>query len=195
MKKRKRQISQSDLIGYVYLIESPIGYKIGKTKSIHDRAAIFNVKLPFEWRFKKTFLTPYYHALEKYLHEYFNKVKINGEWFDLNENQVEEFDEVCNAFKIMVTANLKMVKGVTYDVSGTSTAIVVWPDINNKIQEYCIKVCSDGSLEIFSSYVEEDLIVDIENHIIRVYHKKDAENFDIDSSYPSFVDKFEIPNA
>ena len=40
-----------DTLGFVYIIKSKLGYKIGHSKEIHHRNKIFNVKLPFQWEF------------------------------------------------------------------------------------------------------------------------------------------------
>ena len=37
-------------VGFIYLIKSKYGYKIGKSKKIQDRLSLFNVKLPFQNR-------------------------------------------------------------------------------------------------------------------------------------------------
>ncbi len=187
MKKSKKYIRQFDVVGYIYLIKSPLGYKIGKTKDINDRAAIFNVKLPFEWSFEKIFLVPHYHFLEKYLHNLFDNKKINGEWFNLEEKEIESLINACDSWKIVCNQNLEMLKNKTFDISGPDCAIVIWPDVSGEFKEYCIKLCNDGSLEIFSSYVDNELIVDIEKHIIRVYHKQDVDKFNIDAVYSRFL--------
>lgn len=70
--------------GFVYVISSGLGYKIGYTKSIHNRASVFNVKLPIEWDFHKIYPCQEYKKMEKALHELFSSKRINGEWFNLN---------------------------------------------------------------------------------------------------------------
>ena len=47
--------SKTTFFGFVYIIKSELGYKIGMTKSIHDRTKIFNVKLPIKWEFEKIY--------------------------------------------------------------------------------------------------------------------------------------------
>jgi len=75
-------------LGFVYIIKSKLGYKIGYSKEIHKRNKIFNVKLPFQWEFTKVFCLEEYKLFEKFLHNLFKNKKINGEWFDLNENDI-----------------------------------------------------------------------------------------------------------
>ena len=76
-------------VGYVYIIKSKLGYKIGKTKNIKNRLKIFDVKLPFEFEIKHYIKTVNYNELEKHLHSYFIDKNINGEWFDLNLSDIE----------------------------------------------------------------------------------------------------------
>lgn len=85
-----------DNLGFVYVIKSELGYKIGYSKEIHQRNKIFNVKLPFQWEFAKIFCLKDYKLFEKFLHKIFTTKKINGEWFDLNENDLTSIEKVYN---------------------------------------------------------------------------------------------------
>jgi hypothetical protein len=75
-------------LGFVYVIKSQLGYKIGQTKNIHQRRKVFNVKLPFHWDFELIFVMEDYIPFEKFLHKNFQNKRINGEWFDLNERDL-----------------------------------------------------------------------------------------------------------
>lgn len=76
--------------GYVYLIKSPTGaYKIGRTNNPENRMRTFNVKLPFEIEFIALIKTEDMVWLEKDLHDRFAAKRINGEWFSLDENDVD----------------------------------------------------------------------------------------------------------
>jgi len=75
--------------GYVYFLKSKHGYKIGKTKNIKKRMDVFGVKLPFEVKLKYLIKTSYWDVLEKDLHKKFESKKINGEWFDISEKDIE----------------------------------------------------------------------------------------------------------
>jgi hypothetical protein len=76
--------------GYIYLIESQLGYKIGKTKNINQRENFFSVKMPFEFSFLDYRLCIDYHALELELHAKYSHKRINGEWFSLSPQDVLE---------------------------------------------------------------------------------------------------------
>lgn len=76
--------------GFVYLLKSPSGaYKIGRTKNPKDRKRTFNVKLPFEIEFISLIKTPNMVNLERQLHDRFSRKHIDGEWFNLNEKDVQ----------------------------------------------------------------------------------------------------------
>lgn len=81
-------------LGFVYLIKSKLGYKIGYSKEIHNRNKIFNVKLPFQWEFAKIFCLQDYKLFEKFLHNIFVDKKLNGEWFDLDEEDLVSIEKV-----------------------------------------------------------------------------------------------------
>lgn len=76
--------------GFVYILKSEFGYKIGKSKDISKRNKIFEVKLPFPFKITHYIKTIHYHLLEKQLHEKYHDKLINGEWFELNENDINE---------------------------------------------------------------------------------------------------------
>lgn len=75
--------------GFIYVIKSDLGYKIGKTKNIDDRLKIFNVKLPFQWQFYMLYPSLIYSEIEIALHTVFSKDNINGEWFNLNQQDLD----------------------------------------------------------------------------------------------------------
>jgi hypothetical protein len=82
--------------GFVYIIKSGLGYKIGMTKSIHNRTRVFNVKLPIHWDFEKVYCLKDYKLLEKFLHSKFEHKKINGEWFNLSEEDLKLIEDFYN---------------------------------------------------------------------------------------------------
>lgn len=76
--------------GFVYLVKSPNGaYKIGRTKNPQSRAKTFGVLLPFEIEFLCLIKTKDMRQLEKELHERFATKRLNGEWFELSDEDVE----------------------------------------------------------------------------------------------------------
>lgn len=79
-----------DKSGYVYLLRGVQGaYKIGKTINPEDRIATFKLNLPFPIEYETIIYTENRHQLEKELHNRFKGRRINGEWFALDQEDVE----------------------------------------------------------------------------------------------------------
>lgn len=77
-------------LGYVYLLQSPTGaYKIGRTKNPKSRLKTFEVKLPFEVEFTALIQTRDMYQLEIDLHTKYASKKIKGEWFRLEQEDVD----------------------------------------------------------------------------------------------------------
>jgi hypothetical protein len=76
--------------GYIYLIRSDNkGFKIGYTTNPKNRITTLEVKLPFAIEYECLIKTDDIAALEKDLHTQFADKRINGEWFDLSEDDVK----------------------------------------------------------------------------------------------------------
>lgn len=69
--------------GYVYLLRSEYGYKIGKTVSMKSRTRLFEVKLPFRFSIEHFAHFQDYSQAERDLHDHFRTKRLEGEWFDL----------------------------------------------------------------------------------------------------------------
>jgi hypothetical protein len=80
-------------VGYIYLIKSTLGFKIGKSKNLSQRLNQFSIKMPFEHEciFSAKFRS--YHLVEKILHSHFSSKHINGEWFSLTEEDIKFIKE------------------------------------------------------------------------------------------------------
>lgn len=74
--------------GYVYLIKSPYGYKIGKTKNMKQRSQLFSVKLPFQIEILRYGWFEDYSAAESRYHRTYAQKRLEGEWFNLNEGDI-----------------------------------------------------------------------------------------------------------
>jgi len=75
--------------GTVYVIRSKYGCKIGSTKNIKSRRQLFAVKLPFSWELVYQAECENYRDIERELHQHFADKRLNGEWFDLDETDIE----------------------------------------------------------------------------------------------------------
>lgn len=70
--------------GFVYVIRSEYGYKIGKTVNLKNRTRLFEVKLPFPISIEHyAWFEDYSHA-ERSLHLHYHAKRLEVEWFALN---------------------------------------------------------------------------------------------------------------
>ena len=74
--------------GFVYLIKSPYGYKIGKSKNMKQRSQLFSVKLPFPIEIVHFGWFADYSAAEARYHRTYAHKRLEGEWFNLNEGDI-----------------------------------------------------------------------------------------------------------
>jgi hypothetical protein len=81
--------SKRPRVGYVYLVWSEHGYKIGKSVNVRQRTRLFSVKLPFPIRVEHFAKFSDYSQAEKTLHDYFHGQRLDGEWFQLSEADIE----------------------------------------------------------------------------------------------------------
>ncbi len=87
-------------MGYVYLIgmvEVPGKYKIGSTRSknIDKRLKQLQTGSSSELFVKDCYETEYPFKLEKMLHNRFKSSNLIGEWFELKENDINDFKSIC----------------------------------------------------------------------------------------------------
>ena len=81
-------------LGFLYVIKSDFGYKIGYSKIIENRNQVFSVKLPFDYEYHKIYQLERYKDMEKMLHELFQRNHINGEWFNLEANDFKMIEQL-----------------------------------------------------------------------------------------------------
>lgn len=74
--------------GYVYVIRSPYGFKIGKTVNMKSRTRLFEVKLPFPITVEHYAWFADYSTAEHELHRTFHAKRLEGEWFDLEPGDI-----------------------------------------------------------------------------------------------------------
>ncbi|MCP4370291.1 MAG: GIY-YIG nuclease family protein [Deltaproteobacteria bacterium] len=81
-----------DKLGYIYLIkEFHSGtYKIGRTVNVSKRANLFEVKLPFKIKLIHHFPASDMYEAESILHKKYKELRTNGEWFSLDQDDVNE---------------------------------------------------------------------------------------------------------
>lgn len=75
--------------GVVYVLKSAYGYKVGRTRNIPARMRAFGVHLPFIYTIPLCVWFDDCHAAERHYHKIFSEKRINGEWFDLLESDIQ----------------------------------------------------------------------------------------------------------
>lgn len=75
--------------GVVYILKSAYGYKVGRTRNVPNRMRTFGVKLPFIYTIPLCAWFEDCHAAETRYHELFASKRINGEWFDLDDSDIQ----------------------------------------------------------------------------------------------------------
>lgn len=83
-----RRLPRNGVPGYVFLIQSPHGYKIGKTANIQNRLRLFSVKFPFSVNLEHYAWFEDCSGAERALHTRFHAKRLEGEWFDLNDADI-----------------------------------------------------------------------------------------------------------
>lgn len=91
----KKKTQREKDVGYIYILKSELGYKIGKSKTLNNRMSVFNVKMPFAFESIFDAQIENYHSIEKELHELYADKNINGEWFNLSDEDIEAIKNIC----------------------------------------------------------------------------------------------------
>lgn len=82
--------------GHVYILKAENGlYKIGKAKNLTQRVTDLGIKIPMSIELVGSFETDDYTAAELSLHEKYKEKRGVGEWFCLNETDIEELMSMC----------------------------------------------------------------------------------------------------
>lgn len=79
----------------LYLIECQGFFKIGVAYDVARRMAELGIGNPFELVVKAVYGYPNAQAVEAVLHQKFSKQRIHGEWFSLDENDLNKFHMLC----------------------------------------------------------------------------------------------------
>jgi hypothetical protein len=76
--------------GVVYVLKSAFGFKVGRTRNVPARMRAFGVHLPFVYTIPLCAWFDDCHVAERRYHDMFAEKRINGEWFDLNESDIQQ---------------------------------------------------------------------------------------------------------
>ena len=85
--RRKRE-------GYVYFIKYGNDVKIGKTVDVETRLSHLTKSLPGEFALIHTIKTNDYSRCEKNFHDKYKEKRGSGEWFSLNDKDIEEIKKI-----------------------------------------------------------------------------------------------------
>lgn len=85
--------------GYVYLVKLDKHYKIGISVSPDERLKEFTL-LPYELENILILKVKDYDKREKELHEHFADKRVRGEWFELNEEDIEYIKEYLKEYEV-----------------------------------------------------------------------------------------------
>lgn len=80
--------------GFIYLLRSDYGIKIGKAVNLRNRAKIFGVKLPFKWTVEHYAWFDDYSSAERTFHEQFRNKRGEGEWFNLSGEDIYAIKQI-----------------------------------------------------------------------------------------------------
>ena len=87
----------STIDGYVYLIESENGlFKIGRSKDVWKRFSAITLAVPVPITLRHVVPTINYIRAEEWLHEQFASKRHHGEWFQLDQDDLEWFKDLEN---------------------------------------------------------------------------------------------------
>jgi Meiotically up-regulated gene 113 len=76
--------------GYVYLVQADRYFKIGRSKQPNVRFGQIGLQLPFPFEVLHVIPVNDMHIAEKQLHTKYAHQHLNGEWFELSQNEVAE---------------------------------------------------------------------------------------------------------
>lgn len=88
-----------EFVGYVYLITNSENsvYKIGVTRCYEENKRLKSIQTGNSQKLKMvmTFCTSWPFRLETMLHNRFKEYRVLGEWFELPQDVVDNFDKIC----------------------------------------------------------------------------------------------------
>lgn len=79
--------------GFVYLIKSEYGYKIGRARNLSKRSHAIKIQLPFKSELIHSHPAKDCYKLESFFHDRYKHKRLNGEWFNLSQVEVTDFME------------------------------------------------------------------------------------------------------
>ena len=93
VQRTSKNRGDSELASYVYLLkdlEHASAYKIGKTNNPHRRFKNFDTIWPFDYEVVHIIKSYNPYELEAGLHRKYADKRIRGEWFELDDDEIDE---------------------------------------------------------------------------------------------------------
>jgi Meiotically up-regulated gene 113 len=83
--------AKAEILGFVYLMKSGRYFKIGKSNAVGRRERELAIQLPDMAATVHAISTDDPHGIESYWHRRFESKRKNGEWFALDQADVQVF--------------------------------------------------------------------------------------------------------
>lgn len=88
--REKKVVLRPNRPGYVYLVQANCYFKIGRSKQPNVRFKQIGIQLPFPFEVLHVIPVDDMHIAEKQLHAKYAHQHLNGEWFELAQDEVAE---------------------------------------------------------------------------------------------------------
>lgn len=90
-------------VGYVYVLKANGNmHKIGKTHNLKSRIRSLQTASPTRLEVHMVFKCVHCGMEEGALHDHFASHRVNGEWFELGENQLSDLNKWCEGDDIFL---------------------------------------------------------------------------------------------
>jgi hypothetical protein len=86
-----RTVVVQDRLGWIYMLQAGNCFKIGKATKLDRRIYQLKIQLPYKVELVHAIRTDDIDHAERHWHKRFDSRRLNGEWFELTTNDVQEF--------------------------------------------------------------------------------------------------------
>ena len=105
-RKRDKSYTKNNNVGYIYLIRDKLGnIKIGKSINYKRRINDINNTIPQNIDILLVAKIPNYGKIEAHLHRIFKSKRLKGEWFKLNDKDLEKIEYIVRKYKGKIIIN------------------------------------------------------------------------------------------
>ena len=153
MRKLKKMKNKSN--EYVYFLYSDYGIKIGKSKNPDKRTSLIATQMPFKIVKIEIYQVNNMDVSEKHLHNYFQDYRLNGEWFKIDNKQIEKGIEILKE-KYQPTSNHPIIKKKNRFINFRIDNLVYNKIINHREGRYSHMSVSAFIIHMTLRKIEED---------------------------------------